>query len=98
VILLSGDRHLSEISQLPAEVTGYPLTEITSSALTQSGGGSSKEVNRHRIGENYTLNNFGSLNIDWSRTPPVITAAIHNTDGAPVRAVSITAPVRVAQP
>jgi alkaline phosphatase D len=98
VILLSGDRHLSEISQLPAEVTGYPLTEITSSALTQSGGGSSKEVNRHRIGENYTLNNFGSLNIDWSRTPPVITAAIHNTDGAPVRAVSITAPVRAVQP
>lgn len=98
VVLLSGDRHLSEISQLSAETTGYPLTEITSSALTQSGGGSSKEINRHRVGENYTMNNFGSLNIDWSRTPPVITAVIHNIDGAPVRALTFPAPVRPAQP
>ncbi|MFY7819055.1 MAG: alkaline phosphatase D family protein [Akkermansiaceae bacterium] len=98
VILLSGDRHLAEISQLPAEFTGYPLTEITASALTQSGGGISNEVNRHRLGENYSYNNFGSLNIDWSRTPPVITAAIHNTEGAPVRAVTFNAPARAPQP
>lgn len=98
VILLSGDRHLAEFSQLPTEVVGYPLTEITSSALTQSGGGVNNEVNRHRLGENYSYNNFGSLNIDWSRTPPVITAAIHNTEGAPMRAMSFTAPVRKNQP
>jgi alkaline phosphatase D len=94
VILLSGDRHLAEISQLPAEVTGYPLTEITSSALTQSGGSNSTEVNKHRIGENYTMNNFGSLTVDWSRTPALITASIHNIDGAPVRAFTIPAPMR----
>jgi alkaline phosphatase D len=94
VILLSGDRHLAEISQLPAEVTGYPLTEITSSALTQSGGSNSTEVNKHRIGENYTMNNFGSLTVDWSRTPALITASIHNSDGAPVRAFTIPAPMR----
>jgi alkaline phosphatase D len=98
VVFFSGDRHLAEISQLPAEATGYPLTEITSSALTQSGGGSSKEVNRHRIGENYTLNNFGSLTIDWSRTPPLLTASIHNIDGAPVRALTFPAPARAPQP
>ncbi len=94
VVLLSGDRHLAEMSQLPAEVTGYPLTEITSSALTQSGGNNATEVNRHRVGENYTMNNFGTLTVDWSRTPAVITASIHNIDGAPVRAISIPAPLR----
>jgi len=94
VILLSGDRHLAEISQLPADASGYPLTEITSSALTQSGGSNSTEVNRHRLGENYTQNNFGSLTIDWSRTPPIVTASIHNSDGAPVRAVTFPAPTR----
>ena len=98
VIFLSGDRHLAEISQLPVEVTGYPLTDITSSALTQSGGGSSKEINKHRIGENYTLNNFGTLTIDWSRTPAMITASIHNLDGAPVRALTFPAPTRATQP
>jgi len=94
VILLSGDRHLAEISQLPAEASGYPLTEITSSALTQSGGSNSTEVNRHRLGENYTQNNFGSLTVDWTRTPPIVTASIHNSDGAPVRAVTFPAPTR----
>jgi alkaline phosphatase D len=94
VIMLSGDRHLAEISQLPAEVTGYPLTEITSSALTQSGGSNSTEVNKHRIGENYTMNNFGSLTIDWSRSPALVTASIHNVDGAPVRAFTMPAPLR----
>lgn len=94
VILLSGDRHLAEISQLPTEMIGYPLTEITSSALTQSGGGSSKEINRHRLGENFTKNNFGSLSIDWSRTPAIITASIHNVDGTPMRAHTFSAPTK----
>ena len=98
VIFLSGDRHLAEISQLPAEITGYPLTDITSSALTQSGGGSSKEINKHRIGENYTINNFGTLSIDWTRTPALITASIHNLEGAPVRALTFPAPTRAPQP
>jgi len=98
VIFLSGDRHLAEISQLPAEITGYPLTDITSSALTQSGGGSSQEINKHRIGENYTINNFGTLTIDWTRTPALITASIHNLEGAPVRALTFPAPTRAPQP
>lgn len=98
VILLSGDRHLSEFSQLPAEVAGYPLVEITSSALTQAGGGSSKEANRHRVGENYTKNNFASLSIDWSRTPALLTTAIHDVEGAPVRAMTFPVPARLEKP
>jgi len=52
VILMSGDRHVGEISLLPATGSpgaGYPLYEITSSGLTQAGGGY-KEKNRWRIG------------------------------------------------
>lgn len=94
VILLSGDRHLGEISQLPIDVAGYSLTEITSSALTQSSFGNSKESNKHRVGENFTGNNFGTLSIDWSRTPAIITAAIHNIDGAPMRTLTFSAPTR----
>jgi alkaline phosphatase D len=94
VMLCSGDRHLAEISELPETVTGYPLIEITSSGLNQSGGGKSKEQNRHRQGENYTHNNFGALTIDWTKTPAVVTAAIHNLEGAPVRAYTFSAPTR----
>jgi alkaline phosphatase D len=93
-VLCSGDRHLAEISTLPETVAGYPLIEITSSALNQSGGGKSNEQNRHRQGENYTHNNFGALTIDWSKSPAIVTAAIHNLEGAPVRAFTFTAPTR----
>lgn len=98
VIILSGDRHLAEISQLPTETVGYPLTEITSSALTQSSGGNPKEINRHRIGENYGQNNFGTLSVDWTRTPPIVTAAVNNLDGTPVRAITLNAPTKPTPP
>jgi alkaline phosphatase D len=97
VVILSGDRHLAEISQAPAEWVGYPLYEITSSALKQSRGSNNKEVNRYRVGKNYGYNNFGSLNIDWSRKPPVITGLIHDADGAVVRSHPIPLPARMNQ-
>ena len=87
VILLSGDRHVGEIS-VDRESCGYPLHEITSSSLNQGGGGSDNEPNRLRVGPNFRSVNFGTLSIDWSRTVPVITAALRGLDGAPQRAVT----------
>ena len=87
VILLSGDRHVGEIS-VDRESCGYPLHEITSSSLNQGGGGSDHEANRLRVGPNFRAVNFGTLSIDWSRTVPVITAALRGLDGAPQRAVT----------
>lgn len=97
VIVLSGDRHLAEISQLPAKVIGYPLTEITSSALTQSKGGNPNEINQYRLGENYGYNNFGSISIDWGRTLPIVTVCVNNEQGTPIRAITTTAPKKPAQ-
>lgn len=97
VVVLSGDRHLAEISQAPANWLDYPLFDLTSSALTQSRGSNAKEQNRHRVGDLYAYNNFGSLNIDWSRQPPVITGLIHNQEGGVVRSVSFPAPTREGQ-
>lgn len=94
VVILSGDRHLAEISQGPAEWVGYPLSDFTSSALTQSRGSNAKEANRYRVGSNFSYNNFGSLNIDWTRQPPVITGLIHNQEGAIMRSMTIAAPSR----
>ena len=36
VIVISGDRHLGEISVLPLDYLGYPLYEITSSGLNSA--------------------------------------------------------------
>ena len=65
VVLLSGDRHLAEISRLDADVVGYPLYEVTSSGLNRGGGGSADEPNRHRLGENFRADNYGLLTLDW---------------------------------
>ena len=67
VIVISGDRHLGEISVLPSEFLGYPLYEITSSGLNSALGENSDakyEPNSFRIrDENVLVDNFGSIQI-----------------------------------
>ncbi|MBK1828342.1 alkaline phosphatase D family protein [Haloferula rosea] len=95
VLLLSGDRHMSEIS-LDEESCGYPLYEITSSSLNLPIG-SGEEPNRSRVGSLYRPSNFGTLSIDWgdrwgneknAKPRPILTACIRDEEGRPQRAVS----------
>ena len=74
VVILSGDRHLAEISRLPADHRdgiGYPLYDICSSSLnlpsgnfTKSGVRFANEINSYRIGLTYFDINFGNALID----------------------------------
>lgn len=80
VLLLSGDRHLAEIS-LDETNCGYPLYEVTSSSLNHSFGGSPNEVNQLRVGKNYGRNNFGGLIFDWAGDFPKIEAAVFDENG-----------------
>ncbi|MDP0491384.1 MAG: alkaline phosphatase D family protein [Verrucomicrobiota bacterium JB023] len=89
VVILSGDRHLAEIS-VEDKAVGYPLYDITTSSLNSSFGGNATETNSLRLGENYGANNYGSLTIDWDRRAPVITATVHSERGRPVRATTFT--------
>ena len=84
VVLLSGDRHLSEISLLPPETDGgpfYPLYEMTSSGLNQTG--LPEEKNRYRLKgtDIYNKPNFGLIEIDWSAEDPAIVMQIRDEDG-----------------
>lgn len=71
VVFLSGDRHMGEIMELKTEDAlspGFPVYELTSSGLTNAGGGRVGEPNRHRVGEaNMRQRNFGMVRIDWDR-------------------------------
>jgi len=67
VILISGDRHLAEISHLESELVPYPLYEITSSGLTHAFHSFKGEPNRHRIGEPFPELNFGVIRFDWEK-------------------------------
>ncbi len=76
VIILSGDRHMGEVSQLGK------LIEVTSSGLTNAGGGSKTEKNPARLGERVGVRNFGTLKIDWTDDDtPKTEIRIHGSEG-----------------
>jgi alkaline phosphatase D len=78
LILISGDRHLAEISRMDDSGIGYPLYEITSSGLTHHvdfiyhlRSFFSPERNRYRVGSLFYEKNFGLIDVDWSSSSPV---------------------------
>ena len=62
-VILSGDRHLSEISVLRWK--GKEVIDITASGLTHSFTGI-EEFNRHRVGNLITTESFSTLSINWN--------------------------------
>ena len=66
VILLSGDRHIAEISKTTLPGMSYPLYEVTSSGMTHVYSGDVVEPNRYRVGELIKQLNFGILNFHWN--------------------------------
>ncbi len=65
VIILSGDRHIAEISQTQVPEMSYPLIDITSSGLTHSYSSYSGETNKYRVSEVISKKNFGLLKFDF---------------------------------
>ncbi|MCK5638021.1 MAG: alkaline phosphatase family protein [Flavobacteriaceae bacterium] len=64
VIILSGDRHIAEISKDTIPNLKYPLIDITASGLTHSYSSFSGEENPYRIGNVVFDKNFGILKFD----------------------------------
>ncbi len=67
VILLSGDRHISEFSKVEVEGLNYPLIDFTSSGLNNNWDSFSGEPNRNRLGKVVSDKSFGVLNFDFSK-------------------------------
>ena len=59
VILLSGDRHISEFSKVQLTDMNYPLIDFTSSGLTHAYSSYSGEPNPYRLGEVVATESFG---------------------------------------
>ena len=68
-ILLSGDRHIAEISKITWPKMSYPIYEITSSGLTHTWGSIREEANQFRDGALIIKRNFGVIKIDWDKKP-----------------------------
>jgi alkaline phosphatase D len=65
VLVLSGDRHISEFSGTQIDGLNFPLVDFTSSGLTHSYSGFKGEENPDRIGEVVSEISFGILKFDF---------------------------------
>lgn len=73
VLLLSGDRHIAEISKVNHPGMTYPIYEVTSSGLTHVYSGAGDEPNRYRVGALIKVINFGVLQFNWNQPENKVT-------------------------
>lgn len=86
LFIISGDRHIAEISKMEVPGLPKPLYDITSSGLTHTwnikGDMPPNERNSARVGKLVIQKNFGMILIDWSGKNPVVTFEIRGKDNA----------------
>jgi alkaline phosphatase D len=86
VLFISGDRHIGGLYR-ETKGTPYPLSEITSSGLTQFYS-NVNEDGPNRLGAAYGAVNFGTLDIDWWEA--IVHVSIRNMNGEVVRRMSLS--------
>ena len=94
VILLSGDRHLSEISVLERDDIGYPLYEVTSSGLNNALKGRfdvAEEPNSLRaLPDNVSENGFGEIAIaPHGKSDTLVEMRLFNEAGTLLQSLSV---------
>lgn len=80
VVILSGDRHIAEVSRIDLKGLPYPLYDLTSSGLTHTWATARPEENGHRVGDLIVKKNFGFIRIDWRTGKPVLTFEVLGHD------------------
>lgn len=79
VVIISGDVHWAEFSEIRDLDLPWPLVELTSSGLTEEWNLISP--NRHRVGEAFAVANYGLIDIDWTTSPPAVRLMIKDETG-----------------
>jgi alkaline phosphatase D len=80
VILLSGDRHIAEISKTQLPGMSHPLYEVTSSGLTHVYSGDKTEPNKYRVGDLVKQINFGLFQFEWDKKSVKVEMMVKGSD------------------
>ena len=86
VIILSGDRHSSEISKLSGHLP-YPFRRYLERHESEAEAPSRR--NPHRLGERYFDENFGLLKINWTGSKPQVAIEVRDLKGEVVRKAEV---------
>ncbi len=92
-ILLSGDRHLAEVSQLSTDQSALPydLYEMTSSGMTHAG--APDDPGPLRLQGTFTrAKNYGLIDIAWQKASPAVTLTIRSAEGKTLSATEVRFP------
>lgn len=81
-VLLSGDRHISELSRIDLQGLDYPLYELTSSGMTHTWSSVGEEPNQYRVSDLIAKLAYGLIRIDWSAEEPTLTLEVNGLKGA----------------
>ena len=81
VLLISGDRHWSELS-VARQGVPYPLYDLTSSSFNQLHGRGTPTDNKYRdLPTTFHKENYGAVVIDWKQDDPLIRLEIRHING-----------------
>lgn len=81
LLLMSGDRHIAELSKWPFAEGAKSIYELTASGLTHTWSGFLvEEPNQYRVGDLLVSKNYGLVHINWEQGVPEITVEIKSTD------------------
>lgn len=95
VVILSGDRHLGELSVSTSAIS-YPLYDVTASGFNQANPAwRAPEENKHRVAAVPFGHHFGLVEIDWKDKP---TVSLQLRDEAGKVLVNHTVPVGLLTP
>jgi alkaline phosphatase D len=87
VMMLSGDRHISEFSKKDIDGVKYPLIDFTSSGLTHVYSSFSGEPNQYRVGAVISQKSFGVVRFNF-KTKSVL-MSMHDENNKPLAAYTV---------
>lgn len=88
-VIISGDRHIGEISKIELEDYG-PVVEITSSGLTHAYTKFTSENNQHRVGKVCPVLNFGVIKVDWNTQNPILSIELRGENNKQLEQFQMT--------
>lgn len=81
ILLITGDRHIGEMTKIDLPGLKYPLYEFTSSGLTHSSVNDTANANRNRVGALVTQKHYGLFRFTGGRKQILLEASLKGDDG-----------------
>ena len=81
IVLISGDRHIAEISKIDVDGLEKPVYDFTASGITHTWSEIRVEPNQYRVGDLIVERNFGLIKIQWDqKNNPSITLEVRGLE------------------